>query len=409
MSSSMYVANVESENDQDNERKRKLNNSWKTFRVKQHFLSKKRLRASTRGFWKRVMKLHHFGGGKKSGYKGFYYVVIHIYTLACFTMALTPIYHAFGATLHLAAVLGFLTMGGYMVLSPFAEIRIFRSKLLAVKMHQGGNEMKSMKETSTSIEMVIIMLMSSTCFFILPAFTFLNAHFIKYPNPALQYTFWTSFGMFIIIFPIMVPFGKWQPLQELHMKAVLLAIKIATKKNAKILFDKNLTPEIAREQLGELHERLIIDLKPELKTWSREVEAMTIGSMLQAIVGILLIHGGATGIFDDTIGYPNARFWLGVVLVIVPLMFFKSMSPSAKPHKIYQDFIDEFKNAEKFGCALKKFDSQLGALEKWLKINAISLKLFGMDIDNELPSKIIAGLVSLLGAISLFVYRITVP
>ena len=135
---------------------------------------------------------------------------------------------------------------------------------------------------------------------------------------------------------------------------------------------------------------------------------MTIGSILQAIVGILLIHGNVMGIFDDTIGYPNARFGLGVVFVIVPLTFLKSMYPSAKPHKIYQDFIDEFKNAEKFGCALKKFDSHLGALEKWLKVNAISLKLFGLDIDNELPSKIIAGLLSLLGAISLFVYRATV-
>ena len=133
--------------------------------------------------------------------------------------------------------------------------------------------------------------------------------------------------MFIIMFPVMVPFSKWQPLQELHMKAVLLGIKIATKKTSKILFDKNLTPEIAREQLGELHERVIIDLKPELKTWSREVEAMTIGSILQAIVGILLIHGNVIGIFDDTIGYPNARFGLGVVFVIVPLMFLKSMYP----------------------------------------------------------------------------------
>ena len=52
------------------------------------------------------------------------------------------------------------------------------------------------------------------------------------------------------------------------MKAVLLGIKIATKKPQKFYL-QNLTPEIAREQLGDLHERVIIDLKPELKTWSR--------------------------------------------------------------------------------------------------------------------------------------------
>ena len=135
---------------------------------------------------------------------------------------------------------------------------------------------------------------------------------------------------------------------------------------------------------------------------------MTIGAIFQAIVGIFLIHGGTIGLFDDATGYPNARIGLGVVFVIMPLIFLRSIYPSAKPYKIYQDFIDELKNAEKFGCALKKFDNHLGALEKWLKINAISLKLFGMDIDNELPSKIIAGLLSFFGAISIFVYRATV-
>ena len=43
----------------------------------------------------------------------------------------------------------------------------------------------------------------------------------------------------------------------------------------------------------------------------------------------------------------------------MPLTF---LYPSAKPHKIYQDFIDEFKNAENLAVLLKSLIAAFGKM-----------------------------------------------
>ena len=179
MSSSVYVAKAESENDQDKERKVKLNNSWKTFRVKQHFVEEAFTRFDawleesdeTPSFWWR----------KKSGTRvsitlRFTYIHWHL---------LRWLWHQYIMHLVLPPPGGCFRLFDYGWLHGGLTLRnsYFDPNYLLLKC-QGGKEMKSMKKISTNIEQIIIMLIIGIFFFILPAFTFLNAHFSKY-QPSL--------------------------------------------------------------------------------------------------------------------------------------------------------------------------------------------------------------------------------
>ena len=379
---------------------------------------------------KRILGMRFFGGGnwkseqedndnnkrnmhQQKAVNSYKYLGLHCFYWIMFTITLFPFLYLIGLDIGIAVFIATLVMGPMILTTPFAELHIFRSKFLSLRLKdQNDSVVKSLKKNfgCSDLWLRFMELSVTTITCVLPWQLLVVPYVKMYPGEYfLEIISIISIFVNVIALFIGIGFQKWQPLVVLHQKEILVAIKHTTTCIEEILYDEKENPRRSQIKLTYLSKKLIEPIQWELKkVWGAETTYIFVGVIINTGLSVFIAIGHMTPRMESA---ALLYVRIGVVVLLAtmfPFMGVGLLTDSAKPYEIWHKMEKKLRqHADKTCKAVNKFDGNYTSLNEWLQQNRIALYLFGHAIDHDLPAKVGGAFASTLGAFAILYARMT--
>ena len=329
------------------------------------------------------------------------------------------IFYALGLHTVPAIIAGVLVMTPMVALTAWVERDLYRSPVLGHRLlDQDDPKIKAFQKSCSSY---IGLLVESTLFYqipiiILPSFLLVLPVLRAANSPAAWFVlFWVSMGMNALIFTISIWTWVWQPLIELHQNETIRLTQVFAVQCMRILDSKEMSPAAACEALGVLHEQLGKPLRDDIKhTFEPNIRGYVVGviSAYTACACLVLLPVDADHISavkdvaaPETFALMRYGF-AAAMMVLMPLLLRSIMFGMRKVSMAWECTVERgLVNSATLRRAVQKFDGDARTFEMWLEKNRLTVRLFGYPVDAALPGKVMAGLVSLAGAVAVVAFR----
>ncbi len=382
---------------------------------------------STRDVWSPFVRwsnqtflgISALGGGAEytAGLTFWKYLSVHIIMTVSMALSLGPALHVcvLGHDKALAFLVATLWFTPMVFTTPFAEKEIFRSTFLALHIRRGSKQVDEVRKGCScyaalgAVWQAVFWLGAMLAPALFLALPFAE----RVGDTGLAVSVWGALGLGLILQFLSFGFNQWQPLVDMHQKEVVTAVRLTGQRVRQLLFDPSLSPARCREQLSTITGVLIKPLQRELRVWALELTFIVLGCVTSLCLAVFLVVITEADFLDNQADPAWAgelvRYLLAFLVgILMPCGMIPLTKAAARPHHEFGYKMEEaLMDAKNAGLAMAKFDGSWPALEAWLNKNRLTLRLFGLAVDDELPGKLAAGLVSTLGVVAIVVARVT--
>ena len=274
---------------------------------------------------------------KKPPIVSYKYFGFHLFMLFNTLAMMVPLFYVFGINLYVSIILGFMVNGGIILATPWPEMRIFKSKFLALRLlNKNDKVVKDIKKNVGVNDLVFLLF--GTAFLIvasaLPGFLIIIPYARASNEVYLEYIVYLTFLLCFLQNTLGMGMGKWQSLVILHQKETLKGIKYSIKAIEAVIFeeDENTNNAKAQEKLTYLSKQLIQPIQHELKhVWGAETFWILVGATPSVLSGISLLFPNVIyptssrtipNVSDDTITILRVAIALFVIVFFPAMCFF---------------------------------------------------------------------------------------
>ena len=327
--------------------------------------------------------MKEFGGlgDRENGNKAWKYFAFHFLVLLTLVPENYTILYCSGASHSVSIICASVVVVPLLLLTAAAEVQIFKSPLLAMRLARGGKDVDDLKQKTTAcafFQYLVgnLVFLSATW---IPVYWFLiRPYRIRTGDLIPEVVTIANVALTVVLIPFNFAFAAWSPLVKLHYKECLVAVEIATQAVERSLFSPRKVATVeARKELSSITRRLLMPLRVELRILGKEGEGALMPVIPAAIVACYLFLGQ----FDQVRAGEGVNVWLfrylfgGFCLVYV-LFCGTLIRDFAKPHHHWRRVWRRMEDAEMVGHALERFEGSSHALERWLKRNEVCRFLF---------------------------------
>ena len=354
-----------------------------------------------------------FGGGKdyNEGLVFWKYIGMHQAMLISQILWVTPPFYVAGMSYFTSVLIAVLSIAPVLWSTPFVEAKLFQSKFLAVHFERNSAQVQNLRKGDSWCSVFahvigsiisITAMYSATIFWVYP--------YVKEQGDlTLQTLAFTSLAIYIPIHQINYPYRHWQTLVKMHQEEVTNATKTVAEAVKIVLFDETLEPKEARRKLSRLTHKIILPLQRELRIWSLETFCIVIWMLCGVGTALWVCLMNIESRFPD-FSWPGEIFrfiYAGSMGLGIPLMSVSIVQDAIMPWKAWSIIREGLVDARHAAASCEKFCGSHPLMQEWLMQNDLSLKLFGLPVDDTLPGKMAGGILSLLGVAGFTILRST--